>query len=101
MAKKFGGDGERFRGAAAEALARILGTRVPREDRVEYADFCNFAMVMSLVPEAKSWTAAEKRALIEIIRAKAGRDEMRYLHLLQRHDKVRAAMLRLGSGNGG
>ena len=97
MAKQFGGDPKRFRHAAAERLARSLGVRVPDEDQLEYADFCNFAMVLSLVPQVKSWTAKEKRELVEIIGAKLGRDEMRYLQLMQRHDTLRAAMLRLGS----
>jgi len=97
MAKEFGGDPKRLRRAAAEALAVGLGVRVPKEDSLEHADFCNFAMVLSLVSELKSWTAAEKRGVVEIIRAKSGRDEMRYLRLLQGHDKLRAAMLRLGT----
>ena len=98
MARGFAGDAKRFRRAAAETLAVDLGVKVPREDQAEYADFCNFAMVLSLVPEVKSWTAAEKRTLVEIVRAKSGRDEMRYLRLLQRHGKLRAVMLGLGSG---
>ncbi len=98
MARGFAGDAKRFRRAAAETLAVYLGVKVPREDQAEYADFCNFAMVLSLVPEVKSWTAAEKRTLVEIVRAKSGRDEMRYLRLLQRHGKLRAVMLGLGSG---
>jgi hypothetical protein len=98
MANGFAGNPQRFRRATADTLARNLGVKVPNENRVEYADFCNYAMVLSLVPEMKSWTAAEKRSLVEIIRAKSGRDEMRYLRLLQRHERLRAAMLQLGSG---
>jgi hypothetical protein len=97
MARKFGGDARRFRKAAAEALAFDLGVGVPKGDSLEHADFCNFAMVLSLAPELKSWTAPEKRGVVEIIGAKSGRDEMRYLRLLQGHDKLRAAILRLGS----
>jgi len=97
MARELAGDLKRFRRAAADLLARSLGLKFPKEDRVGYVDFCNFAMVLSLVPELKSWKAEEKRSLVEIIRAKSGRDEMRYLHLMQRHDKLRAQMLRLGS----
>jgi hypothetical protein len=97
MAKEFGGDPKRLRRAAAEALAVGLGVRVPKEDSLEHADFCNFAMVLSLVSELKSWTAAEKRGVVEIIRAKSGRDEMRYLRLLQGHDTLRAAVLKLGT----
>jgi hypothetical protein len=98
LAREFDGDAARFR-LAAQALVRNFGVRVPRAGSLaENNDFANFGMVLSLVPEAKSWTAAERRSLIEIIRAKSGRNEMRYLRLLQRHDKLRTALLKLGSG---
>jgi len=97
MARRFGADAGRFRKASAKALAVDLGVRVPKEDSLEHADFCNFAMVLSLVSELKSWTAAEKRGVVEIIRAKSGRDEMRYMRLLQGHDKLCAAVLKLGT----
>jgi hypothetical protein len=98
MAKEFGGDSRSFRRKAADSLAGVLKTRIPGEGTANYFDFCNFAMVLSLISDLKSWTSEEKRALREIIAAKSGRDEMRYLRLLQRHDKLRTAMLRLGSG---
>jgi hypothetical protein len=97
MARESDGDAARFRRAAAGGLARNLGVRVPPEDALEYGDFCNFGMVLTLVPEVKSWTPVERRSLLEIIRAKSGRDEMRYLRLLQKHKRLRAAMLKLGS----
>ena len=73
MAKMFDGDPERFRQAATKALARDLGVNAPGEDAVEYRDFSNFAMVLSLIPELRSWTGAEKRDVAEIIRAMSGR----------------------------
>ena len=57
----------------------------------------NFAMLLSAVPDFTRWSPAEKRDLAAIIRAKSGHDEMRYLHLLQCHHSLRAAVLELGS----
>jgi hypothetical protein len=54
-------------------------------------------MVASLIPEVGSWSTAEKNLLREIIRAKAGADEMVYLRHLQKHVSLRKAMLSLGS----
>jgi hypothetical protein len=64
---------------------------------LERASFENFALVLGLVPEFSSWTREEKEALVQVIRARAARDEMRYLHLMQRHSRLRAALLKLGS----
>jgi hypothetical protein len=54
-------------------------------------------MIAALIPDLASWSPAEKKALLEIIRAKSGSDEMRYLHLVQAHQRLREALLRLGS----
>ncbi len=98
MAEEFAGDPDRFRGAAAAKLARILKMRVPGESEVAREPFCDFAAVCCLIPEINAWSMAEKNLLREIIRAKAGPDEMVYLRLLQKHVSLRKAMLRLGSG---
>jgi len=95
MGKELGGDGQRFREAGVRSLARVLRTRVPEGGRTRKA-FEDFALVVTLIPGLRSWSAAEKRGLVEIIHAKVGRDEIRYLYLLQRHGRLRREMLRLG-----
>jgi hypothetical protein len=97
MAKEFAGDAQRFKIAAADALSRNLRTRVPAAGTQAREGFDDFALVAWLTPEIPSWTAEEKDLLRKIISAKAGGDEMRYLHLLQKHAALRKAMLRLGS----
>ena len=39
----------------------------------------DFALVLGLVPGLSRWTAAEKQALVRILRAKAGPEESRFL----------------------
>jgi hypothetical protein len=45
---------------------------------------------------AEGWSAAERAAVEAIVRAKSGRDEASYLHLMQRHARLRAAVIELG-----
>lgn len=96
MADKFEGNAERFRSAAVRDLARDLEMNI-RDKASSGTSYGDFAMVLSLAPELRSWSVPEKQRLVEILRAKAGRDEMKYLHQLQRHAKLRETMLRLGS----
>ncbi len=97
MGTNFDGDPQRFRKNSAEQLARILDAQVPPSGHPAHAAFENFALALSLIPGLRSWNSSEKHNLLEIIQAQAGRDEMRYLHLLQTHDKLRAAILKVGS----
>jgi hypothetical protein len=97
MAKEFGGDQDQFRHAAAKSLAEILEVPVPADALPYGIDFRNFAMVLSFIPVIRFWSASKKNSLVRIIRAKSGRDEMQYLHLLQAHYRLRTEFLRLGS----
>ena len=98
MAGEFGGEMERFKSTAAKNLERILRGSIAGRQGQEYdRAFYDFAMVTALIPELASWSVAEKKHLLDIIRAKLGSDEMRYLHLLQDHARLRAVLLRLGS----
>jgi hypothetical protein len=45
---------------------------------------------------AEGWSDGERAAVEAIVRAKSGRDEARYLHLMQRHVRLRAAVIELG-----
>lgn len=98
MAAEFGGSIEHFKKAAARRLQRIVGAGgTGTSEGLRGATFYTFAMIAALIPDLASWSPAEKKALLEIIRAESGSDEMRYLHLLQAHKRLREALLRLGS----
>ncbi|HVG34659.1 MAG TPA: hypothetical protein VM911_16440 [Pyrinomonadaceae bacterium] len=97
MAKSFAGDAERMRSAAMKTVARALGLRTAKWKEAERQAFENLSLVLSLVPDLSSWTKDEKLAVARIIRAKAGRDESRYLCLMQQHEKLRSEFIRLGS----
>jgi hypothetical protein len=97
MAAGFKGNPERMRNASVNALADALGIRVTDWRGVERTALRDFAVVLSQFPDLDRWTAFEKQQLTQIIRAKAGKEEARYLKLMQRHSRLREQMIRLGS----
>jgi hypothetical protein len=97
MARDFGGDAVRMREHSSRALEKILGVSVSSWTPLEKSAFENFALALTQAAELRSWTREEKEDLVRIIRAKTKPDEMLYLHLTQRHRRLRKALLRLGS----
>jgi len=96
MAHEFVGDADRMRANARRALERALGVKMD-SSMPEQTALDNFAFVLSLVPDLRTWSKQEKQDLLRIIRAKSNPDEMLYLHLTQRHARLRQALLKLGS----
>jgi hypothetical protein len=78
-------------------IARLLDIGLPDLRQVERATLSDFAVALGLIPDLGRWSAREKLLLAEIIRAKTGPDETRYLKLMQKHSRLRAEMIRLGS----
>ena len=97
MAAKFKGDAEAMRARSTKDLARLLDVDLSTWRPSAQQAFTDFACVLSLVPGLKNWTARDKNLLVDIIRAKAGTDETRFLRLMQGHAKLKDALLRLGS----
>ena len=52
---------------------------------------------MKLIPGLSRWADAERSAIEAIAAAKSGPDEARYLRLMQRHPRLRKALIHLGS----
>ncbi len=97
MARQFGGSSARIRSAAERRVAEALGMRPASLSDLERGAFREFALVLDLVPGLARWSDAERSGVAAIIRAKAGPAERRYLRLLQRHGRLREALIRLGS----
>jgi hypothetical protein len=97
MARYFNGDSTRIRQASVRTVARILAVDPSSWTKLEQIGFNNLAVVLALVPGLPAWTDAQKQAAVQIIRAKSKPNEMLYLHLTQRHDRLREALLELGS----
>ncbi|HEY0375456.1 MAG TPA: hypothetical protein VGC87_00700 [Pyrinomonadaceae bacterium] len=97
MAKEFDGDARKIRRASAERAGRALGVKTEHWKENERRAFDDLALVLAQIPDLARWKEDEKRAAADIVRAKAGTDESRYLRLLQRHAKLRAEIIKLGS----
>src|ERR1700720_1564954 len=102
MTRDFGGDAVFMREHSRRGLERILfpkssGVSTSSWTPLEKAAFENFALVLADMRRWRAWTREEKEDLVRVIRAKAKRDEMLYLHLTQRHERLREALLGIGS----
>ena len=97
MASDYAGDAQKMRRATSNKLAQVLNISLSSLETRERWVFDNFAVTLSLIPDLKRWKPDEKRLLVAVIRAKAGPTETRYLRLLEQHDRLRAALLELGS----
>jgi hypothetical protein len=97
MARDFGGEAHRIRRVSEKSVARKLGVNPRRWSDVELRAFSDWALVLDLIPGLSRWSAANRRAVVDIIRVKATRSEAAYLRLAQRHELLRAALIRLGS----
>ena len=94
MANRFSGDAGQMRDEALANLARCcrIGSLKNKADR-----FVDLASALLLISDMRDWPAADLRLLGKIVDAKASADETRYLRLMQKHARLRAALINLGS----
>jgi hypothetical protein len=97
MAREFGGDAARIRSASEARVARLLGINPRRLLPPARQAFTHWALVLDSIRDLPRWPKADRRATAEVIAAKAGPSESRYLLLLRRHARLREALLDLGS----
>lgn len=93
----FSGDPEKMRAQSVTRVARLLDIDPTEMHASERTFFEDFSFALALVPDLEKWTDQEKLKLAKIIRAKAERDESRYARLLQKHARLRRAMISIGS----
>jgi hypothetical protein len=99
MAGEFEGSIEQLQQASVDAVGAMLSIQLSDLSREEQRCFGNWAMVLAMIPDLERWPPTEKAAVLEIVKAQAGEDEMRYLKLTQRHQRLRREILRLGSSS--
>lgn len=97
MAREFDGEVAGIREASVSHVSRVLKINRKRWTTAERRSLESWSLVLALIRGLANWSSDEKREMIAIIRAQAGASEMRYLHLTQRHTRLRADLLRLGS----
>jgi hypothetical protein len=97
MAREFDGDAQKIRDSSVAEVTRALGASRERFDEDERRALSNLALPLALIPDLARWTREEKRAVVAIVRAKAGADELIYLRRLCRHARLRRAIISLGT----
>jgi hypothetical protein len=95
-AERFGSDREAGVRICAREAARLLGLRT----RAGFSPgqrlwWERWSPLIMALPGVEHWTAAEKRALIRVVRAKGGRRESDFVSLFDGHRRLRQAVLRL------
>jgi hypothetical protein len=102
LAARFGSARERAERACAREAAALLGVRrldgFPAGERLAWN---RWSPLVCLLPDAGNWSRAEKRAAVEVIRAKGGRSEIDFVRLFDRHARLRRGLAALAEGTAG
>jgi len=96
MALQYDGDAESIRDDSVLIVSRALRMNTRGWNQAELAAFQSLSLVLASEPALKDWNPAEKDLAARIIRAQAGRDESRYLKLMQKHAAFRDVLMRQG-----
>jgi hypothetical protein len=97
MAARWGGDARKMRAGSVAVVSRALGVRADEWKGHARKAVEDLAPVLALVPVLGRWTRDEKDGLVRIIQAKAAPTEFEFVRRMQKHRKLRDAIVRLGS----
>ncbi len=97
LVQQFGGGEREGRQALVTSVAHALGVKPTGLSASEHRAFSDLALVLATIPDLSRWSREEKSAVRQIVRAKTGSDELRYVRLLQSHQKLRDGLRRIGS----
>jgi hypothetical protein len=96
VVSRFGSDRELATEALADEAAYRLGgvawRRLPAGARLFWE---RWAPIVALLPEIDGWSADEKRALVDVIKAKGGRRESDFVARFDAHPRLGAALAAL------
>jgi len=96
LAERFGAERDAGVRTCSREAARMLGVRsMKRWSRGERLWWDRWSPLVMVLPGVERWSTANKRALVQVVRAKGGRRESDYVRLFDRHRRLRAAVLRL------
>ena len=100
LARRFGSDRERAEAVLILEARDLLGLRsLSGWSAGERLAFRRWAPLVTILPGVARWTAAEKRALAAVVRAKGGRRESDFVRLFDRHRKLRRAVAALAKSS--
>jgi hypothetical protein len=101
IARCFQGDRRVAARTASAAVAKALGaarrSHWPRDERHAFEQL---SPLVALIPDLTRWPAADRRQLVQVLRAKGGSSEARYVRLLDGHERLRRSLEALISAGG-
>jgi hypothetical protein len=96
LARRFGSRRAAARGVCAREAARLLGALslagFTPDERLAWE---RWSPLILILPGLARWSAAEKRALVRVVRAKGGRRESDFVRLFDAHRRLRRAVAAL------
>lgn len=98
MARHFRGDPEKMRRHSLDLVSRGLEFSLKGWNEAQREALAESTVVLALIPDLQRWSRGEKELLVQILCAKVKGDETGYLKLQQKHERLRAAIIKLGSG---
>ncbi|HEU5179190.1 MAG TPA: hypothetical protein VFW45_00235 [Candidatus Polarisedimenticolia bacterium] len=99
LAARFGSDREEAETICTREAMRLAGLSDLRGWAAgERLAWTRWAPLVCLLPQVARWGSADRRALVEVIRAKGGRRESDFVRRFDAHARLRAALIRLARG---
>ncbi len=96
LAKHFGFDRDSAQTGCAKQAAKRLGLRSMRGfSPDEQLMWQRWAPLLMILPNLERWPPADRRAMVELIRAKGSRCDGVYTRLFDAHRRLRRALIRL------
>jgi hypothetical protein len=93
VAKRFGSDREKASDLCAREAAQMLGLRSLRGFSAgERLAWARWAPLVLIIPGVRRWRTNDRRALVEVVRAKGGRRESEYVARFDRHGGLRRSI---------
>ena len=94
VARRFGSDRRRARRVLTDEARVLLGLRsLDGWDRHQRLMLQRWAPLIGVLPGVSDWSAAERTALGEVVRAKGGRRESDYVRRFDQHARLRRAVI--------
>lgn len=99
IAEKYNGDGRKAESDSKRSIKRVLRIdNLASWTTSEKLQFRRWSPILASIPDFSTWRATEKKHLLRIIRSKAAIREKNYVEFLQKHRRLRNALIDLAAG---
>jgi hypothetical protein len=96
LADRFGADREKGVRTLSREAAQLLGIRTQKSwSAGERLAWEQWSPLIVMLPGISRWRPQQKRALVQVVRAKGGHRESGYLRLFNKHRRLRRALIKL------